>query len=80
MPIGAVGSTAWALLITVTDPIPSQYPSMEPSVHLEREDQCRRVADAINIKASQAGVREKLSARCAQVEYIEVPEHWRKTE
>lgn len=78
--MGTVGSTAWALLITVADPIPSQYPHLEPPVHLEREEQCRMVADAINTKASQAGVREKLSAKCAQIEFIEVPEGWLENE
>uniref|UniRef100_A0A6H1Z6W4 Uncharacterized protein n=1 Tax=viral metagenome TaxID=1070528 RepID=A0A6H1Z6W4_9ZZZZ len=74
MPIGSVGTTAWALLITVADPVQSSVPYAEPSLHMEQETQCRSIADAINGKAQQAGVASKISARCTQIEYVEIPE------
>lgn len=76
MALGVVGSTAWALLITVTEPAGSDIPNANPVVHMEQEEQCQSIADAINAKAYQAGVKEKLSARCDRIEYIEAPEGW----
>jgi hypothetical protein len=73
MPIGAVGTTAWALLITATDPIPSPIPHWEPAIHMEQEAQCQLIASAINSKAQQAGVEGKISARCAEIEFLEIP-------
>lgn len=68
-----MGAT-WALVISVTDPIPSQMPYAEPPVHLETKAQCQMVADAINSKASQAGLESRISATCAEMQFLEVPE------
>lgn len=73
MPIGIVGSKAWLLLITVTDPVPRSIPYADPPLHMEQEEQCRSIADAINGKVQQAGISGKIAARCAQIEYIEIP-------
>jgi hypothetical protein len=73
MPIGAVGTTAWALLITVTDPIPSPMTQWEPAINIEQEAQCQLIAEAINSKAQQAGIEGKISARCAEIEFLEIP-------
>ncbi len=73
MPIGSVGTTAWALLITVADPVPSSIPYADTPLHMEQEEQCRSIADAINGKVQQAGVSGKIAARCEQIEYIEIP-------
>lgn len=69
--MGVIGSTAWALVMTVTDPIPSEMPHREPSVHLETEAQCEEIAAAINQKAWVAGVKDRLSATCRQIEYLD---------
>lgn len=77
MAMGAIGSTAWVLVMTVTDPIPSKIPHWEPSVHLETEAKCKEIAKAINQKALVAGMKKQLSATCNKIEYVEVPEQIR---
>lgn len=71
MPVGIVGTTAWALIIGVTEQAPSTVKYADPPVHLETESQCKSIADAINSKASQAGVESRISARCTEIEYID---------
>lgn len=73
MPIGIAGSTAWALVISVTNPVPSPAPYAEPPVNLKTRAECEAIASAINAKASEAGVQRQLSAQCHQIEYIEIP-------
>ena len=71
--MGIPGTTAWALVISVTNPVPSTIPWANPPVHMETEAECRNIATAINAKAHEAGVKEKLSADCHQIEFIEIP-------
>lgn len=77
MPMGIPGATAWVLMITVTDPLPKPNISIPyrvaPPVQLESEAKCKEVADSINDKATEAGVRQKLYAECAEIEFIESP-------
>ena len=78
MAMGAIGSTAWALVMTITDPVPSEIPNAEPPIHLETKEQCEEIAAAINSKAHQAGLSDRLEAKCSQIEYVEVPEQFRQ--
>ncbi|MCY1303101.1 hypothetical protein D9M68_720040 [compost metagenome] len=73
MPIGVVGTTAWTLVISVTNPVPSDFPYVNPPLDFETEAECRRIEKAINAKAYEAGVKAQLSAQCHQVEYVEPP-------
>lgn len=72
--MGIAGTTAWALMISVTNPVPNPLPYVDPPVHLETQAECETIADAINAKAQQAGVQQQLSADCRQIEFIELPE------
>lgn len=78
MAMGAIGSTAWALVMTITDPVPSAIPHADQPIHLEKKEQCEEIAAAINSKANQAGLSDRLKAKCSQIEYVEVPEQFRK--
>jgi hypothetical protein len=78
MAMGAVGSTAWALVMTVTDPVPRAITYAEQPIHLETKAQCEEIAAAINSKADQAGISDRLEAKCSKIEYVEVPEQFRK--
>lgn len=73
MPVGMAGTVAWALVISVTEPVPSPFPYANRPVHFETEAECQNVALAINGKAHEAGVQKQLSAQCRQIEYIDVP-------
>lgn len=79
MAMGEAGSIAWALMMTVTNPIPSTIPFSEPVVELETEAKCEEIAKAINHKAWVAGMKGQLIAKCHQIEYVDVPEQfWKK--
>ena len=74
MATGIAGTTAWALVMSVTNPVPSAVPYWEPAVEFGTEAECRNVANAINSKAAEAGVAEQLKASCSKINYIELPE------
>lgn len=74
MAAGAVGTTAWALIISVTAATNTAMPRANPPVHTETREQCENIAGAINAKAELAGVASKMSARCARIEYVKPPE------
>lgn len=76
MAMGEAGSIAWALMMTVTNPIPSTIPFSEPVVELETEAKCEEIAKAINHKAWVAGMKGQLIAKCHQIEYVEVMERY----
>lgn len=75
MAVGVIGTTAWMLVITVVDARQIDMPYANPPVDLETEAECRMVERAINTKAAQAGVSDRLQAECKEVEYVEVPQH-----
>ena len=73
MAMAIPGTTAWALIISVTNPVPSEMPRANPPVHVETEVECRSIATAINAKAHEAGVQEQISADCHQIEFMKIP-------
>ena len=75
MPTGIPGTTAWVLVMTVANPVPSPVQHLEPSVEFKTEAECRNVAGAINGKAHEAGVQEQLKASCGKIVYMELPEN-----
>lgn len=83
MPMGIPGATAWVLMISVSDPVPRPEISIPyavaPPVELESEAKCREVASAINAKASEAGVEQKLFAECKEIIHMDMSEELRKS-
>jgi hypothetical protein len=71
MPIGIIGTAAWALIIEAKEARQSEMPDATPPVHLETKEECESIERAINSKAWQAGVEDRLSAKCYEIEYID---------
>lgn len=69
MPIGTI---AWALIITVTNPVPCSIPYANPPAHFTTQAECENVAFVITSKVHQAGLQAQLSARCERIEYIDI--------